>query len=59
MSILEKELTEFDYSGTTIRFQPNQSLSKGLVEKIIALRKQEITLALEAKRNRKKGSTKK
>ncbi|MBA4154763.1 MAG: hypothetical protein C0512_10520 [Flavobacterium sp.] len=59
VSLLEKELAGFDYSGTTIRFQPTQSLPKNLIEKIIALRKEEIALVLEAKRSRKKGSSEK
>jgi len=59
VSLLEQELSGFDYSGTTIRFQPTQSLPNSLVEKIIAMRKEEIALVLEAKRYRKKGSSEK
>ena len=59
VSLLEKELAAFDYSGTTIRFQTNQSLPNNLIEKIIVLRKREIALVLEAKRSRKKGSSEK
>jgi len=59
VSLLEQELAGFDYSGTTIRFQPTESLPNSLVEKIIALRKEEIALVLAAKRYRKKGSSEK